>query len=163
VSFHQDPLRPLRDGASLERIFEVAVVGEAAQHDVDRALPVVVIVDVCEHAQLRRFAEEVRVGLVEQCDHRARRRLDDPGDEAERVLGALAEPNERHVWTLAGGYGSHVGDLDLARDHLVTERGHERRNERKAILALVGDEDAQMLDRAMVHAGATVRGLRAPK
>jgi len=50
VSFHQDPLRPLRDGASLERIFEVAVVGEAAQHDVDRALPVVVIVDVCEHA-----------------------------------------------------------------------------------------------------------------
>jgi len=163
VPFHQDPLRPLGDGAALERVLEIAVVGEPAQGDVDRALPVVVVLDVRKDAALRRFAEEGRVGGVHQHDHRARRSPHDRLDQAERVLGAFAEPDERHVRALAGGDGSYLCDLDLVRDHLVAERRDHRGNERKAIPALVGDEDAQVLDRAIVHACGAVRGVRAPK
>ena len=64
---------------------------------------------------------------------------------SERVLGALAEPDERDVRSLSGGHGADVFDLDLARDHLVSERDHDRGDEREAVLALVGDQDAQMV------------------
>ena len=40
VAFHQDALGALGEGAAPERAFEVVVLGEAAQDDVDRALPV---------------------------------------------------------------------------------------------------------------------------
>ena len=42
VALHQDPFCALGDGATTERSFEVAIVAEAAQHYVDRALPVLV-------------------------------------------------------------------------------------------------------------------------
>ena len=44
VAFHQDALGALRQGAAAKRALEVLVLGEPAQHDVDRALPVL---DVC--------------------------------------------------------------------------------------------------------------------
>ena len=40
VAFHEDALGAFGQGAAAERAFEVVVLGEAAQHDVDRALPV---------------------------------------------------------------------------------------------------------------------------
>ena len=40
VTFHENALCQLRDRAAAEGAFEVVVLGEAAQHDVDRALPV---------------------------------------------------------------------------------------------------------------------------
>ena len=40
VALHQDALGPLGHGATPERALEVVVLGEAAQDDVDRALPV---------------------------------------------------------------------------------------------------------------------------
>ena len=64
---------------------------------------------------------------------------------SERMLRALAEPDERDVWSLAGGHSADVFDLDLTGDHLVSRRGHDRCDESEAILALVGDQDAQMV------------------
>ena len=90
---------------------------------------------------------------VEQDDHRAGRLAHDLLDQAQRVLRALAEPDERDVGSLPGGRGSDVRDLDLARDHLVSEGRHDRGDEREAILALVGDQDAQMFGFAVAHPG----------
>ena len=69
----------------------------------------------------------------------------------ERVLGALAEPDERDVGPFAGGHGSDVRDLDLARDHLVPEGRDDRGDQSQTILALVGDQDAQMIGLAVAH------------
>ena len=91
------------------------------------------------------------IGRVEQDDHRAGRLLDDLLDQAERVLGALPEPDERDVGSLPGGDGADVLDVDLARDHLVPQRDDDRRDESQAILALVGDQHAQMLGLAVAH------------
>jgi hypothetical protein len=41
MKLHQDALRPLGDGSAAECALEVVVLGEPAEHDVDRALPVV--------------------------------------------------------------------------------------------------------------------------
>jgi hypothetical protein len=58
------------------------------------------------------------------------------------VLGALTESDERDVGSFAGGHGAYVFDVDLAGDHLVSERDDDRGDERKAVLTLVGDQDA---------------------
>ena len=88
---------------------------------------------------------------MDQDDHRAGRLVHDLLDQVERVLGALAEPDERDVGSLPRGHRADVLDLDLARDHLVPEGGDDRRDERQAILALVGDQHAQMLGLAVTH------------
>ena len=46
-----------------------------------------------------------------------------------------------------------VRDVDLARDHLVAEPHDDRSDERQAVLALVGDQDAQMFGLAGAHDG----------
>jgi hypothetical protein len=60
VAFHEDALRTFGDGAAAEGAFEIVVFGEAAQHDVDRALPVlgVGVGDVGEDAALGRLFDE---------------------------------------------------------------------------------------------------------
>jgi hypothetical protein len=40
MSLHKDPLGPLRDGPPAEGALELVVLGEPAEDDVDRALPV---------------------------------------------------------------------------------------------------------------------------
>jgi hypothetical protein len=52
VAFHEDALGPLGDGPVPEGPFQVLVLGEAAQDDVDRALPIlgVGVADVGEDA-----------------------------------------------------------------------------------------------------------------
>ena len=147
MAFHQDALGTLGDGAPAERAFEIVVLGEAAQHDIDRALPIlgVGVGDVGEDAPLGGLLDELRSRRVKQDDHRAGRLLDDLLDQAECVLGALAQPDERHVRSLPGCHGTDVFDVDLACDHLVPERGDDRRDEGQAILALVRDQHTQML------------------
>ncbi len=128
------------------------VLREAAQHDVDRALPVLRGVgDECEDASLGRLLDEPGIGSVDEEDHRAGGLVDDLLDQAECVLGALAEPDERHVGSLTSRDTSHVFHLDLARDHFVTEFGDDRRDERQAILPLVGDQNPQVLGLAVAH------------
>ena len=153
VAFHQDALGAFDQRAAPERAFEVVVLGEAAQHDVDRALPVldVGVADVGEDAALGRLLDELGVARVEQDDHRAGGFAHDLVDQVERVLRALPEPDERDVGSLSGGHGADVRDVDLARDHLVAEGDHDRGDQREAILALVGDQDAQMLGLAVAH------------
>jgi hypothetical protein len=127
--------------------------GEAAQHDVDRALPVldVGVADVREDAAFGRLLDEGGIRCVEQDDDRAGGFAHDLVDQLERVVRALAEADERHVGALPGGHGADVVDLDLARDDLVSQGDHDRCDERQAILALVGDQDAQMLGLAVAH------------
>ena len=69
------------------------------------------------------------------------------------MLGAFAEADERHVGPLPGGHRTDVFDVDLARDHLVPQRGDDRRDESQAILALVRDQHAQMLGVPVAHQG----------
>ena len=55
VPLHQDPLRPLRDGPPPERAFQIVVLGEAPQDDIDGALHLLGIMplgDVGEDAAL---------------------------------------------------------------------------------------------------------------
>ena len=153
VAFHQHALGAFDQRAPPERAFEVLVFGEAAQHDVDRALPVldVGVADMGEDASLGRLFDELRVACVEQDDHRAGGLAHDLLDQVERVLRALSEPDERDVGSLSGGHGADVRDVDLARDHLVSEGDHDRGDEREAILALVGDQDPQMFGLAVTH------------
>jgi hypothetical protein len=82
---------------------------------------------------------------VQEGDDRAGGFADDRVDQSEGVLGAGAESDERHIWSFAGGDGPDVFDLDLACDHLVAERDHDRDDELEAVLALVGDQDAEMV------------------
>jgi hypothetical protein len=67
------------------------------------------------------------------------------------VIGALAESDEGDVGALAGGDGADVGDVDLSRDHLVSQRDDDRRDEGETVFAFVRDQDAQMLGVAFTH------------
>jgi len=78
--------------------------------------------------------DELGIPRVEQDDHRAGGFSHGLVDQFERMLRALAEPAERDVWSLAGGHSAYVFDLDLAGDHLVSRRGHDRCDESEAIL-----------------------------
>jgi hypothetical protein len=99
----------------------------------------------------RRLLDEVRVGRVKQGDHRAARLADDPLDQSEGVIGACAEPDERNVGSLPGGDRADIFDVDFACGHLMAERGDDRGDEREPILALVGDQHAEMLGLAIAH------------
>jgi hypothetical protein len=82
---------------------------------------------------------------VEQDDHRAGGLVDDPVDQFERVLRAAAETDERHIGALTGRDLADVLDLDLACDDLVSQGDHDRGYEGETVLALIGDQDAQVL------------------
>jgi hypothetical protein len=88
VAFHEDALRAFDLSSAAERAFEVVVLREAAQDDVDRALPVldIVVTDVREHAALGGFFDESGIGLVQQRDDRAGGLADDLVDQVERML-----------------------------------------------------------------------------
>ena len=90
-------------------------------------------------------------GLVDEEDHRAGGLLDDLLDQDERVLGALAETHQCDVRPLPGRHGPDLVDIDLARDHLVSERGDYRRNEGEPIAPFVGDQHAEMVCLASAH------------
>src|ERR1700722_5010764 len=67
------------------------------------------------------------------------------------MLGARPESDERDVWSLLGGHGADVFDLDLACDHLVAERPPDRGDEREPVFALVRDQDPQVLSLAVAQ------------
>jgi hypothetical protein len=73
------------------------------------------------------------------------------------VFRALSESDERDVGSFPAGHGSDVFDFDLAGDDLVAERDDNRRYRREAVLALVGDQDAQMLGLAVSSSAAQAR------
>jgi hypothetical protein len=162
VALHQDPLGALGQRAASECALQVVVLGEAAQHDFDRALPVidVVVVDVREHPSLGSLADELGIVGVKQRDHRARGATHDLLDQFEGVVGTLPEADQGDVGSLAHGDGRDVIDLDLSGDHLVPQADHDGRDDRQTLLALVGDEDAQVLRVAVyerrLHVRATV-------
>jgi len=74
------PLARSVSAAAAERPFEVVVLREASQDDVDRALEVlgVAVGDVVEDPPLRRLVDEVGVARLEDRDHGAGGLLDDP-------------------------------------------------------------------------------------
>ena len=79
------------------------------------------------------------------------RLLDDLLDQAERMLGALAEADERDVRSLPRRDRPHVLDVDLTGDHLVPEAGDDRRDEGQPIRPFVRDQNAQMLGLPIAH------------
>jgi hypothetical protein len=83
------------------------------------------------------------VWRVEQDDHWAGGFAHDLVDQIERVLGAFPESDERDVGSLSGCNSADVSNVDLARYHLVAERGDDWSDEREAILALVRDQNAE--------------------
>jgi len=72
---------------------------------------------------------------VEEHDQRAGCLADDLVDQIERVLGALAETDERDVGPLARGDRSDVLDFDLPCDYLVIEGDDRRGDERETVRA----------------------------
>ena len=92
MAFHQDPLGALRDGSTAEGAFEIVILGEPPQHDVDRALPILGfgVGDIGEDAALRGLFDKPRIGGVDEQDHWAGRFLNDPLDQAEGMLRALS-------------------------------------------------------------------------
>ncbi len=153
MAFHENTLRSLRHRAAAEGAFEVVVLGEASQHDVDRTLPVlgVGIGDVGENAAFGCLPDEVRIGRVDEGDDRARGLVHDLLDQVESVLGAFAETDEGYVRPFPRRYGSDVLHFDLSRDHLVTESGDDRRDDSQAILSLVRDQNTQMIGLAVTQ------------
>jgi hypothetical protein len=103
VAFHEDALGSLDQRAAPERGFAVVVFGEAAQDDVDRALPVldVGVADVGEHAALGRLFDEFGIAGVQEHDDRAGGFAHDRVVQIERVLRAFPEADERDVGSLA--------------------------------------------------------------
>jgi hypothetical protein len=153
VAFHEDAFGSLCGGAAPERPFEVVVFREAAQDDVDRALPVldVGVVDVGEHAAFGSFLNELGVAGVQQHDDGAGGFVDDFVDQVQGVLAAFAESDERDVGALAGGHGTDVLNVDLARDHFVAERDHDRSDDSEPVTALVGYQNAEMIGVSLAH------------
>ena len=62
------------------------------------------------------------------------------------VLGARTEPDQGHVRPLTGGHRGHVGDVDLAGDHLVPEAGHDLREQFQTIGSLIRDQHPEVVD-----------------
>jgi hypothetical protein len=114
----------------LEGFFEVVVLGKAAQGDVDRRLELVLVGldDVGEDAALGGFVDEVLVSCVEDEDDRAGGVADDLLDQLERVLGALAEPDERDVGMFLAGQLDDLLDVQFLPDDLVAERAGDLRD-----------------------------------
>jgi hypothetical protein len=136
VALHQDSFRPLDVSPPPEGAFEFVVLSEAAQHDVDRALPVrrVGIRYVGEDATFRGFSDEVCVRGMEKDDHRAGGLVHDLLDQVESVLRAFAETDEGYVRPFPRRHSSDVLDVDLAGDHFVPERGNDGCDERQRSL-----------------------------
>jgi hypothetical protein len=120
--------------------------------------------DVGEDASLGGLLDEPGIGGVEEDDHRAGGLVHDLLDQTQRMAGALAQADERDVRSLPRRHRPDVFDVDLARDHLVPKSGDDRCDESQPILALVGDQHAQMLCVARAHGGlsASVARNRGP-
>ena len=72
--------------------------------------------------------------------------MDDLRDQLQRVLGAQPEPDKRNIGMLPRGHGADFADVDLARDHLVAETGHDLGEQLEAVPPLVRDQDSEMGD-----------------
>jgi hypothetical protein len=88
---------------------------------------------------------------VDEGDDRAGGLVHDLLDQVESVLGAFAETDEGYVGPFPRRHGSDVLHCDLVRDHFVTERGDNRRDEGQAILALVRDQNTEMFGLAVAY------------
>ena len=138
---------------TVERPLQALELGKAAQGDVDRALQLFgpTVDDVGEDTARCRLVHPDAVIGIEEGDHGAERLGDDLRDLLECVLGALAEPDQRHVGALPRRHGRDVGDVDLTGDHLVTEPGHHPSQDLEPIGPLIRDQYAKVMD--PVHAG----------
>jgi hypothetical protein len=89
------------------------------------------------------IARRANAPFADHRDHGAARLAHDPVDQAQRVLAALAEPDERHIRLLADRQCAHAGDVDRACDHRMPERDDDRRYEQDALLPLVCEKHSQ--------------------
>ena len=83
--------------------------------------------------------------------------MDDLRDQVERVLGAQPEPDQGDIGTLPRRHRADLSDVDLARDHLVAETGHDRGEQLEPVSPLVRDQDAKVLGRSVGHTASKSR------
>ncbi len=86
--------------------------------------------------------------------------MDDLRDQLERVLGAQAEPDQGDVGANPRGRGADFSDVDLARDHLVAETGHDLGEQLQAVPPLVRDQDAEVFGLSAGHTDSQSRPTR---
>ena len=150
---HQDPLRLLDRRPAPERALQAVVLGEPLQGDVDRALQLLrtAVDDVGEDSALGSLVDVGGVLGREQRDHRAGCLADDLRDQLERMLGVQSEPDQSDIRPLPRGHRPDLLDVDLARDHLVAEAGHDLGEQFEPLPLLVRDQDTQMPDLVLNH------------
>ncbi len=142
-----------------ERALEALILPEALQRDVDRALQLLgrAVDDVGEDAARRRRADVGRIVGVQDRDHRTGGLADDLRDQLEGMRGTRPEPDQRDVRVLPGRDRPHFLDVDLTRDHVVTEPDHHPREQLEPVALLVRDQDAQVLELVAVgHVDASI-------
>ena len=70
VAFHENALGAFRHGAAAKSAFEIVILREPPQHDVDRALPILGfgVGDVGEDPALRGLFDETGIGCMDEQD-----------------------------------------------------------------------------------------------
>jgi len=144
---HQDPFRLLDRGAAPERPLQVLVFGKALERDVDRTLQLfgVGVDEVRENAAFCSLVDVRGIPGREQRDHRAGGFVDDLRDQLERVLGAQAEANQRHIGSLPRSHRTDLPDLDLTGDHVMAELGDDLCEQLEPVTSLIRDQDTEVL------------------
>jgi hypothetical protein len=69
--------------------------------------------------------------------------VDDFRNQVERVGGAEPQTDERDVGVLPSGHRADLCDIDLARDHLVTQTRHHLGEQLEPVSTLVRDQYAE--------------------
>ena len=143
MAFHQNPLGAFGDRPPGECSFQIAVLGEPVERDLDGVAPVdlVAVPNLGEDPAPRSFLHELGRGRMDVHDDRACCPTNDPFDQEERLRAAMTEPDDHEVRALRRNDCFGFGDLDLAGDHLMPESGDHRRHELEPILPLVGNDD----------------------
>src|SRR4051794_32648697 len=159
VALHEDALGPLDERTPLERGLEaldlldqLALLLVAAHGHLDRRLDRVgpALARVGGDAAGGCRADEVRVLLLEDRDHRAAGELGDLLDELERVPVVLVDDDHRHVRVIPR---DHLGRLLHADRHLgdlVAEVPHHRSGDAQRALVLVGEQHLEGAQMAVV-------------
>ena len=164
-AFHQDPLRPLRDGTAPERALERVVLSEPLERDVHRALHLLRVVqvrEVGEDAEPGRPIDERAILHVEDRDHRAGGLRHDLLDELEGVIRLLAHDDEREVRQLGGGGLTNGLEARSSPHDGVAEHDHGPRDRREALGRAIRDKDAESLVSVIRHLARTPTVIRTP-
>src|SRR4029078_4634481 len=73
------------------------------------------------------------------------------GDQLQGMRRAFSQPDESNVRAFPRGHDANFLDIDLTRDHVVSQPDHDLGQKLQALTLLVRDQDAQVLRRKLRH------------